>query len=502
MNPPRVFLYLISFVTGLSVMGGEVAAGRLVAPYYGTSNIIWALIIGAVLASLALGQWLGGCVSRRRAPLPVIGWLLIVAGVLLALLPLAGRPLMHQSLDLFAQGRMATMATGALVITALLGLPMLALGAVGPVVIHAAVDHADNTGPVAGRLYALGTAGGLLGTYLSGLVLVPWLGTRATFWLCAAPLFAAGAFALLRAPSRRVLLLVVAGGPALLVLAEHGTGRSASAPDCVLEAETAYNHVRICERNGQRRLLFNEGYAVQSLYPLDGSLPLSSVWGWYAAAPAFTRGPTRAVLLLGLGGGSAARVYRHLYPAAAVTGVELDPVVVEAGRRWLGLPADVRVVVDDARAFLGRDTARYDVIIVDAFQFPYVPFHLTTVEFFRELKRHLRPGGALMLNVGRDRQAHDVVHAVARTAGVVFAFVRGADARNSSNTILVATGHPPRHDRGLRSLGLPPRVRDRLAHLPRLRPWRAPDDAPLLTDDRAPVEALTDGIVLRRILQR
>jgi len=357
------------------------------------------------------------------------------------------------------------------------------------------VVRPEQTGRIAGRLYAAGTVGGLLGTYASGLLLIPAIGTRATFWSCA------GLLALCAIPLGG--RAVQAAGALLglgLALAGALGGRPAPGPGLLLERETAHNHVRVSD-GAVRRLFLNEGFSTQSVLATDGSLPLESAWGFYAAAPAFTRaGAPDAVLLLGLGGGTAARIYRALYPAARVTGVELDGELVAIGRRHLGMPASVEVVVDDARAFLRRDRGRYQVAIVDAFQFPYVPFQLTTLEFFRDLEARLGKGGVVMLNLGRDRGAHEVVDAVARTAAQVFPEVRGADLPSGWNTILVLSRHPGSAQAGLARLGLSAEVGRRLARLPSLRRWPLSPSAPILTDDHAPVEALTDRIVLRRLL--
>jgi len=497
MRTSRAFIYLATLVSGAAVMAGEITAGRLVAPYYGTSNLVWALVIGAVLGSLALGNIVGGWLSRRFDPRLTAGWLLLGAGAALFLLPIVALPVMRHSLQLFVSGRTGTLVASAVAITGLLGLPMVILGALSPLLIQALVDRANHTGSLAGRLYALSTAGGLIGTYLSGLVLVPVVGTRATFWLCALALALCGTWPLLRLSRlRRWSAASLALVPCVLA---GGAGRGTD-PGMLYEGETRYNHVRVQQSGGKRRLLLNDGFSTQSVCHLDGTLPLDRVWGWYAAAPAHTRtGRPRRVLLLGLGAGTGASIYRQLYPGATVTGVEIDGELVRLGQRWFGLPAQTRVVVDDARAFLQRDRGRYDVVIVDAFQFPYVPFQLTTREFFLALQTRLARGGAVMLNVGRDGRSHDLVDAVARTAADVFPRVRGADA-GRYNTILVATEHGPAQEAGLDALGLPAAARRHLARRRPLRPWSVRSDAPLLTDDHAPVEAITDRIVIRRLL--
>jgi spermidine synthase len=265
----------------------------------------------------------------------------------------------------------------------------------------------------------------------------------------------------------------------------------------------------VIERGGELQLCVNDGFAVQSFVRRDGKLPLRDVWAYYALAPSFSAATSpKNLLLLGLGGGTAAEIYRRLYPSAGVVGVELDPAIVEAGRRWLGVRLDgVEVVIDDARIFVAAEAARapgrFDVVILDAFQFPYVPFQLATAEFFASVRRTLAPGGVLLVNVGRYGEARDVVHAVARTLAAVFPHVGQADPPSRSNTILVASDHAPSEARGVEGLDVSPEtravLRDLAARHAPLKPAAWPEGTPLLTDDLAPVERLTDRIIWRAL---
>jgi len=496
----RFYLYSAAFLVGASIMAAELAASRLMAPYYGTSTPVWALIIGAVLCSIALGSFLGGRIASRFRGRGPLAWLLVGSALLLAGLPVAARPILQASVALLDRGAVGGTLATALGVNALLAVPLLVLGMAGPLLLNTALRGGAEPGRVTGDIYCLGTVGSLVGTWLGGLVMVPALGPRLTLWSWAAVLGALGLGGALRGRGRVLALACLAA--AVGILLQYGGAQPARA-GAILVEETAYNHLEVVQRGDRRELYLNDGHAVQSLHLLNGELPLFDVWAWYAAAPAFTaHGAPREILLLGLGGGTSARILRQLYPAARITGVELDPQVVEAGRAHMGLPDDVQVEIADARRFVADAERLYDIIVVDAFQFPYVPFQLCTAEFMRALHAHLAPGGAVMLNIGRDGEAREVVHAVARTLASVFPQVRGADVDNRSNTVLVGTRHHPAQDAGLAALPLRDGLRKRLARrCAGLRPWEIPTDAPLLTDEVAPVELLTDRIVLRRLLE-
>jgi spermidine synthase len=323
------------------------------------------------------------------------------------------------------------------------------------------------------------------------------MGTERTFRLCGALLVVVGTLGAVRrhrAPALGFTLLVLVG------MGVAAPGRIANDPGLVFEGESRHNYLRVTERDGVRRLYLNDGYAVQTVALVDGTPYLGSVWGYYALAPSFTRhGEPKSVLVIGLGGGASAKYYRQRYPRARVVGVEIDEAVVEVARRHFGLPASVEVEIDDGRAFLARDQRRFDLIVVDAFRFPYVPFQLATREFFDLAEKRLDPGGALLLNVGRKGESKDVVEAVARTLTLAFPHVSGVDVAGASNTILVATEHPLSASRGLAGLGLPRTELRILSGLEPLRAWAPLSTAPLLTDDDAPVESLTDRIVFREL---
>ena len=495
---------MVAFAAGLAVMNVEIAAGRLFAPYYGTSTTTWALLIGTIMLSLAAGGLLGGRLSRTADPDRWPGRLLVAAAILTALLPRVAPLLMAGSLARFRDGDAGPLAGAAAGAALLLALPVVCLGAVSPLLVHAAgrTAPASALGQISGRLGAAGTLGGLAGTFAAGLLFIPWLGTSRTIQAGSLCLAGAALLASLCARRRGATLAAAVAGALVVMWLGSVVHPPAPAGHLVSASESRMNYIAVVDVAGERQLRLNDGYAVQSTAPRDGRLPLRDVWAYYALAPMWgASAEVRSVLLLGMGGGTAAEIYRRLYPSARITGVELDPEVVRAGAEELGTDLSaVNVRIDDARTFAAgaaRGDVRYDVVVLDAFQFPYVPFQLTTVEFFRDLAACLSPGGVLVINVGRHRDRRDVVDAVARTVSAVFPHVQEADAPNPSNTILVATRHDPTDAVGLDRLGPPAAGALRpLARLARaMRPATWPENAPLLTDDDAPVEWLTDRIV-------
>ncbi len=494
----------VAFLAGLATLNGEIALGRLFAPYYGTSTSIWAVLIAVVLGSLSVGGLLGGWASRRGAPGRWLMALLLGSALLFSLLARITPPLLAGSLARFHSGAFGALALAALGGASLMAVPMVLLGAISPLLIHGACGGASgDVGRHAGRFSAASTAGSLVGTLGAGLFFIPLLGTTATFDLGAAALTLGAAVVALEL--RGALHVAFCAVPFLLPAFVSAVAETEADGEIIWSRESTHASIRVVRRNGERRLLTNEGYAIQSFTFDNGALPLRSIWGWYAMAPAFAAQRPRDVLALGMGGGTVAALYRSLWPESRLVGVELDSVMLEAGREALGIDfSGVELVIEDARSFINREAllrpGSFDVIILDAFQFPYVPFHLATREFFIGVRESLRPGGVFMVNVGRNGHDREVVDAIARTLGSVFNLVRETDARTASNTLLIATVHEAPEEIGLEALPAEVRAFALAERWPRVASWA--DAAPLLTDDLAPVEWMTDRTVWRAIWKR
>jgi predicted membrane-bound spermidine synthase len=179
---------LVVFVAGLSTLGAEIAAARLVAPAFGASTVVWANTIAVVLVALAGGYWIGGRLADRHPHMRGLALAALLGAALIALIPLLAIPLLGVTEDSLAE-----LPGSALVLLVLVAPPVLVLGALSPWAIRLRVRSVAGAGDVTGRLYALSTAGGLVGNFAAALALIPWAGTRWTFLICAALLAAVSA---------------------------------------------------------------------------------------------------------------------------------------------------------------------------------------------------------------------------------------------------------------------------------------------------------------------
>jgi spermidine synthase len=487
-------LSLLVFAVGTGSLGAEIAAVRLLAPYFGASTIVWANTIGVVLVALSIGYWLGGRLADRHPNVRGLCLLALAAAGLLALVPFAADPLLHaavRALDSISAGAFVGSLVGVL---GLVAVPVLLLGAVSPYAVRLAVTSVEQAGTVAGRLYALSTAGSLVGTLTSALLLIPLVGTRRTFLIFA---FAIAVVAVWGLRPRRRWALAPAAIAALMALPIGTLKAEAENGRVIYETETPYQYARVVERDdGTRVLELNEGQAQHSKYD-PRTVLTGAYWDGYLVLPFAGRPrPPRRMAMLGNAAGTTARAYGRLFPRTAFDGVEIDPELSEIGRRFFDMHGPrLRLHHEDARPWLRRSDARFDVIGLDTYRQPYIPFYLTTREFFELARDHLTPHGVLILNVGHPEGEDALEKALGATIADVFEHV-ARDPIQPTNTMLVA-GRRPLSAGRLRAAAatlpapLRPLARREAA---RLRP-RLPGGS-VLTDDRAPVEWLIDRSIL------
>src|SRR4051812_48820850 len=448
--PPLV---LLVFVVGTGSLGAEIAAVRLLAPYFSASTIVWANTIGVVLVALSVGYWLGGRVAGRPPKMPPLCFTSLIAAVMLAIVPFAADPLLNLAVDALDEISAGAFLGSLLAVLVLVAVPVLLLGTVSPWAIRLGVQSVEEAGTVAGRLYALSTAGSLVGTLLSALLLIPLVGTRRTFLVFALAIAVVAVLGL--RPVRRWALAPVA--ILALIALPVGTlkAKTEDGGRVIHEAETEYQYARVIQYpSGKRTLELNEGQAEHSACdaeceagPRGPRNPSSVLTGgyWDGFLVDFYSGrsvPPRRVAILGNAAGTTSRAYEEFFPRTRVDGVEIDAELSEIGRRYFDMNNPrLHLFHEDARPFLRRTDARYDVISLDVYRQPYIPFYLATREFFELARDRLARGGVLIVNVGHPEGDDALEKAIAATAGAVFRHVL-RDPVEPTNTELVAATQP------------------------------------------------------------
>ena len=500
----RPYLLFTVFTAGMVTLAVELSASRLLGNIFGTSNLVWANVIGLILLYLAAGYFLGGrWADRSPHPRTFYGLLTVAAG-LSGLVPLAARPVLRFAAEAMATLDAAVAGGSFLAVLILFSAPVTLLGCASPFAIRLAITDPAQAGRVSGRIYAISTLGSLVGTFSPVLIFIPWLGTTRTFLLFAGMLFAVAWLGLLAADRRRaaLALLMPAGVAVAAWFTLSGSLRPVEGLIPESEIESEYNFIQVVQRGQTRYLLLNEGQGIHSVYD-PGRLETFGTWDYFLAAPHFNDPPARveSLAVVGLAAGTIPKQYTAVYGPIPIDGFEIDGAIVETGRRFFAMTEpNLNVHVVDGRWGLAHAARRYSVIGVDAYRLPYIPWHLTTREFFQEARARLADDGVLVINVGRTFTDRRLVEALAGTLRAVFPSVHAVDVPNSFNTILYATARPSRAEslavnRARLPAGTHPLLQSVLDRaVQNLQP--DPPAGPVFTDDWAPIEQLTNALVI------
>ncbi len=521
----RVRVLSLVFLSGVVGMAIEMCAARLLAPYFGTSQVVWANLIGLILLYLSVGYFLGGRLADRCPSERALALLLLVAAVSLALIPFISGPILQQGVIGLSQANVSILLGSLESVLLLFLVPVTLLGMVPPFAIRLTMTQLQKAGSSSGGIYMLSTLGSILGTFLPVFWLIPTIGTRRSFLVFAALLLLAASWSLLACAGfwmrpaqadisrqRRAAQAVAQAGLALALIVPAGAlpaaplGPLKAIPGMIYAQESLYNYIQVTqEPDGTRELVLNEGQAIHSIYSPHQILT-GWYWDYFLAAPFFNPGfqpsQLQRIAIIGLAGGTIARQFSApgAYPAVQIDGVEIDPAIVDVARRYFDMnEPNLHVFTQDGRAFIRQTETSYDVIAIDAFQQPYIPFHLTTKEFFSELRNHLTDTGVLALNTGHTRTNFRLVQAFVNTLSQVFPSVYVFLVPGTFNAEIMATKHSTSITTFRRNLSaLPPdSLLGQVAQeaLPQVSIWR-PDGSVVFTDDRAPVEQLTDELLI------
>ena len=511
---------MLAFCAGAGALGLELAAARLLEPWFGNSQLVWAALIALVLAFLAGGAWLGGKWGDRYPSLPRLLETVLAASFLISLVPVVAPVVLRATVqDLLALEPGLLVAAG-LTVVILLSPPVMLLGTVTPWAIRIALPSTEGQGQTVGQIYAAATLGSIVGTLVPVLWLIPAFGTRWTFHLIALFLLVAAMAGLpwLRHRHRRFALwgvCVLLWSIAWPVWANTGSvrelGSETAAGTLVYEDESRYNYIAVRQRGSETYLKLNEGVGIHSVHHPDSVLS-RGIWDYFLLAPWFAAQPAdpaaAQVLLIGLAGGTVSSLWSDIYGPASITGIELDPQILEVGYTYFDMARpNLTVAAADGRRWLQAQPAhrQWDMIGIDAYRVPYIPFHLATVEFFTLARGHLTPSGVVAINVGRIPGDQTLVDSLVTTMQTVFPAVfilnEPVPPGTLGNALVVGLVQPAdaenytRHMQSLSS-AYPQVFRDFAQATPALvSAASAASDLAPLTDDRAPVARIVHRIV-------
>ena len=505
----RLFLILAAFVAGAAVMIIELAGNRILAPWFGNSLYTWTGLIGVILVSISGGYWLGGYLADRRPDYVILSHLLAASALLTILVPLLELVLEKPlgSLDVVWGPVLAT--------TLLFALPGCLLASVSPFAIRltSLLSEDKSVGVSAGTIGMFATLGSVIGTFGSGFLLIPHLRLRTVFLatgllLAALSLAGYGLFSFRLRKGKwlaagTVLLFGLLATTVALAHRRSSETMAAGLPAKVLfEQTTFYHRIQVAElstSDGDKARFLKLDTTEEGSQYVDSREMVSRYQDYWQLARLFCPHLERAAFLGG-GAFTMPEAVLDAFPRARVDVVEIDPAVIEVGRRYFRVNQYRRMhpVADDARRFLRSSPARYDLIFGDAYSgVQCVPAHLVTREFFELVASRLCDRGVYVMNITSAVEGDDAIlfRCVAKTLSEVFQdqcvfSTRPEQPEAVQNVFVVAASH----DLGVDSIRTGERGnRDLVDDL--FRGYLPPDQCHLaggmiLTDDYNPVEYL------------
>lgn len=490
------YIYTLSFFSGMCIMAVELSASRLMAPYFGTSTFVWTNIIGIIMIALSIGYMWGGNIADKKPHLQVLLKLIITACVILFFVPFVTKwviALLVSGLKVALSASLLIFFGSMLAIFALFFIPILILGMVSPFLIRILSEY-ESVGTSAGRIFGISTIGSILGTFLPTLVFVPYIGTSKTILAFSSILFVVAVFGFFKVKMLGLLFLLVIPWFSPYQITVHGD------KNVVYETESPYQYIRVVDRGPFRFLVYNLDVGAQSIEHRHQTLT-GYYFDYYSLLPILQKSDTENTLLIGSAGGVILKQFQYLHPNVSTEGVEIDEKVIEISRTYFDLPDSIPVHHQDGRIFLEQTDKTYDIIIVDAYSNQlYIPFHLSTTEFFQTTKEHLDHDGIVAMNVNAYNENSKLLNSITNTLTLVFdhVYYYKIKSEHTFNYVIIASDDELDFNELVDNA--PDTLRELAVHTHNNATEAFYDSSyGHLTDDKAPLEYLTDWEIVEYV---
>ncbi len=494
----RLYLLSLAFGSGLTIMAVEISASRLIAPYFGTSTFIWVNIIGVIMVALALGYYLGGKLADKKPDLKLLLRLVLIACIFLLITPFVASflaSLVAKALLVINSASVVIFFGSLILVCALLFVPVLLLGIVSPFIIKLLSLADDRIGQDAGLVFSVSTLGSILGTFLPVLVFIPLVGTRKTIIIFTCILIFITLIGLFNKKWSLVSLVIL-----LLVFIQLPPYKQAAG--AIFEAESVYQYFQVTDEDNFRYLKINEGLGVFSVINNDPNNVLTdSYFDYYNLLPYLDGNHKKQdILVIGLAGGTISTQLNHFFSQdydLKIDGVEIDQKLIATARKYFNLDNKSLTVHNlDGRIFLNYTDQKYDAIVIDAYANQlYIPFHLASEEFFKSVREHLTSKGLVAMNVNATAINSPLLKTITNTMNKAFVHVYILPLQDWNYLVLAAD--QPLDFAALNEIQIRQELQ-LLAENARVNYQEVffDPDFQVLTDDKAPIEHLTDWMIL------
>ena len=474
----KIFLFVTEFLCGIALMGVETAANRLLAPYFSSSQVVWTIIIGAILIAMAIGNYLGGRLADKVKDVTLLYTLMLAAGAYICLIPFVGRYIIAGITAIFALIVNSGLIIWSTIFVCIILFmpPLVILGMVTPSLIKYTMGK-EASGKIVGILESLNTVGSIIGTFIPIFITIPTMGTSYTFALFGGLICLISIIFILtgfihnnkmrkqeafssdsennensgklqKFSIKKYVLSLVASTFAIagIVLSSFSSFVFWNDKEVIYEDESIYNYLQVKEDKYAYYFSTNVLFTVQSMIKKDMSL--TGMYYDYCLSATYMANidikQDFNVLVLGNGTGTYATLLKHHVPYNTnITGVEIDQKIIDLSYQYFMMPDDVYVVCDDGRNFLNLNKDKYDLIMVDAYSSISTPFAMSTVEFFSSVKDHLKDDGVMVMNINMyDTQAYSLDLALCDTVCDSFSNVIKFQVPGASGDEVFASNNP------------------------------------------------------------
>jgi predicted membrane-bound spermidine synthase len=508
----RNYLYFAVFSSGMTTLAFEFAASRLLGAVFGTSNLVWASIIGLILIYLTVGYFIGGRWADK-SPQHETFYMIILWGAFSAgLVPMVAKPVLRFAADAFDQLAVAILVGSFASVLILFIVPITLLGTVSPFAIRLAIEKAEEAGQISGRIYAISTLGSFIGTFMPVLVLIPLVGTTYTFLIFSGYLMLIALIGFWISVGWKKMVTWIWMPILIIIITFLWANRPIkNTAGQIFETESAYNYIQVIESDNYRFLRLNEGQGVHSVYhPID--LEYGGTWMQFLAAPFFNPAPftsqdVESIAIVGLAAGTTARQATEVFGTIPIDGFEIDPRIIDVGRIYFGMTmTNLNALPLDGRWGLEHSEDQYTIVGIDAYRPPYIPWHMTTIEFFTIAREHLAENGVLVINVGRAPNDRRLINIMVSTLREVFPSVYVMDIPGTFNSIVYASVQETsienlevNYQLMLESESSHPLLLHAIRNVIAYQQPEPPQTL-VFTDDHAPVEWVINDMVIRFVL--
>jgi spermidine synthase len=489
-------LEIAVFICGASLMILELVGSRVLAPYVGTSTVVWTSLIGIILAALSLGYYIGGKMADIEAEVRKLALVILGAAFFILAIVLVNGEILSFVTEVTRNVYLT--AVSATII--LFSVPSFLLGIVSPYAVKLKVKDLRYAGRLVGDLYAISTIGSIVGTFAAGFFLIPFLGTTNILFFLVALLVLASLFI---SPGKffsiRWIFIIILFGLMIFFLTKSAHADTSQ----LIDVDSQYNRIWIyptVDPDSKRPVLnlSTDPYGIQSGMFLDNDNELVYRYSKYYRLADVINPHIHAALMIGGAAYSYPKDFLRNHPSASLDVVEIDPEMTALAKKYFNLPTNPNLHTDneDARVFLNDNRKKYDAIYVDAFTSHLsIPYQLTTKEAVQKMYDSLSDQGVVIVNIISAFQGDKSKFLRAELATYKSVFpqvylfrVDNTDAYQIQNVMLMAVKNSA-------TAKLVSNNAELYSYLHMIYQEPIADDLPVLTDDYAPVDYYTMNLL-------